>query len=163
VRPALRGDLVPLTFFFDTLLRDDYFLRRGQLREILEGPHHELLVAELDSILVGAAITTRGSQLVNVLVHPTYRGLGVGRALVRRSGAASVRVKRDMSTGDPRGFYESLGFETTGDRNAKGNIELMRLRPERSNGSGIDRARRNGRAGQDKSGVRRQACGSSGK
>jgi len=128
VRRATAGDLVPLTFFFDTLLRRDYFLRRGQLAEILRGVHHQLYVAELDSILVGAAVTTGNSHLVNILVHPAYRRLGIGEALVRASGAQSVSAKLDMSAGDPRSFYEALGFEGTGHKNSKGNIELMRLR-----------------------------------
>ena len=125
VRPAQPSDLVPLTFFFDTVLRRDYFIRRGQLEEILRGPHHRVFVAEIDAVLVGVAILTAGARLVNALVHPAYRGLGVGRALVRQSGTTEVRAKLDMSTGDPRGFYEALGFEATGERNDKGNIELM--------------------------------------
>jgi len=126
VRAATPGDLVPLQFFFDALLRRDYFLRRGQLKEILHGPHHRVYVAEIDAVLVGAAILTAGTRLVNVLVHPAYRGLGIGRELVNGSGASELRAKLDMSSGDPRGFYESLGFAPTGRRNGKGNIELMR-------------------------------------
>lgn len=126
VRPALRGDLTPLEFFFDALLRRDYFLRRGQLREMIGGAHHRVWVAEIDSVLVGAAVVSAGCRLVNALVHPAYRGLGIGRALVEATGAQEVRAKLDMSDGDPRGFYESLGFESTGERNAKGNIELLR-------------------------------------
>lgn len=129
VRPALRSDAVPLSFFFDTVLRRDYFLRRGQLDEMLRGPHHRVWVAEIDGILVGVAITTRGTRLVNAIVHPAYRGLGIGRALVQATGATEVRVKLDMSTGDPRGFYQQLGFRTTGIQNGKGNIELMRRPP----------------------------------
>lgn len=135
VRRAERGDLTPLGFFFDTVLRRDYFVRRGQLADILGGRHHEVYVAEIDTVLVGVAITTRGSRLVNALVHPAYRGLGIGRELVRASGATEVRAKIDMSTGDPRGFYRSLGFAGTGQRNDQGNIELMRRRPgERADG-----------------------------
>lgn len=129
VRPALPSDAVPLSFFFDTVLRRDYFLRRGQLREMLGGPHHRVWVAEIDGILVGVAITTRGTRLVNAIVHPAYRGLSIGRALVQATGATEVRVKLDMSTGDPRGFYRQLGFQPTGIRNDKGNIELMRRPP----------------------------------
>ncbi|MGE0481809.1 MAG: GNAT family N-acetyltransferase [Phycisphaerae bacterium] len=125
VRPAHLGDLAPLSFFFDTALRKDYFVRRGQLQEILSGPHHSVYVAEIDAVLVGVAITTAGARLVNALVHPAYRGLGIGRALVEQSGAKQVRAKIDMSTGDPRGFYSELGFRETGERNEKGNIELM--------------------------------------
>ncbi len=129
VRPALESDRTPLEFFFDTMLRRDYFLRRGQLAEILSGRHHQVYVAEIDAVLVGVAITTRGTRLVNALVHPAYRGLGIGRELIRASGAHEVRAKLDMSSGDPRAFYRALGFESTGSFNQKGNIELMRRRP----------------------------------
>jgi GNAT superfamily N-acetyltransferase len=127
VRPASIRDAVPLGFFFDTLLRKDYFLRRGQLADMLASPHHQVFIAEIDAILVGVAITTRGTRLVNALVHPGYRGLGIGRALVQYTGATEVRAKLNMSTGDPRGFYAALGFRSVGRRNGKGNIELMRL------------------------------------
>ncbi len=125
VRPATPGDHAPLEFFFDTALRRDYFLRRGQLAELLNGPRHRVYVAEIDRVLVAVAVLTRGARLVNALVHPAYRGLGIGRALVEATGASEVRAKIDMSTGDPRGFYRSLGFEGV-ERNEKGNIELMR-------------------------------------
>ncbi len=130
LRPATAGDLVPLNFFFDTALRQDYFLRRGQIEDMLNSDYHRVLVAEIDTILVGIAVTTRGTRLVNVLVHPAYRGIGIGKALVAGSGATEVRAKIDMSTGDPRAFYRALGFKTTKKLNAKGNIELMR-RPDR--------------------------------
>ncbi len=136
VRPALVTDVRPLQFFFDTALRKDYFLRRGQLTDMLESPYHELYVAEVDNVLVGVAITTRGTRLVNALVHPAYRGLGIGRALVRATGATEVRAKLDMSTGDPRGFYTALGFRSTGQRNGKGNVELLRLSRNSQNGNG---------------------------
>ena len=127
VRPALASDGAPLSFFFDTVMRRDYFLRRGQLADMLQSPYHTVWVAEIDSILVGVAITTRGTRLVNALVHPAYRGLGIGRALVRCSGAREVRAKLDMSSGDPRPFYAALGFRAPGETNAKGNVEIMRL------------------------------------
>jgi ribosomal protein S18 acetylase RimI-like enzyme len=127
VRPARLPDLVPLSFFIDAVLRKDYFLRRGQLESMLRDRYHEILIAELDTVLVGVAITTRGTHLVNLLVHPAYRKLGIGRCLIERSEAQSVSVKLDMSSGNPRAFYEALGFESTGQRNRKGNIERMRL------------------------------------
>ncbi len=126
VRLAEPGDAVPLGFFVDTALRRDYFLRRGQLEEMLRGPRHRVWVAEIDGVLVGPAITTRGTRLVNALVHPAYRGLGIGRALVERTGAVEARVKCDMHTGDPRGFYRRLGFEPGPRVGRRGQIELMR-------------------------------------
>ncbi len=53
IRPAVPGDFEPLSFFFDTALRKDYFIRRGQLKDILSGPRHQVYVAEIDAILVG--------------------------------------------------------------------------------------------------------------
>lgn len=126
VRQALPGDRAPLEFFLDTALRRDYFMRRGQLAEILADRRHRVYIAEIDAVLVGVAVTTRGSRLINALVHPAYRGLGVGRSLLAGSGANEVRAKIDMSTGDPRGFYRKAGFESTGEFNAKGNVEVMR-------------------------------------
>ena len=128
LREALPGDEAPLGFLFDAVLRRDYFLRRGQLREMLRAGRHRVLVAELDSVLVGVAVVTRASRLVNALVHPAYRGLGIGRALVNTAGAREVRAKVDMSTGDPRRFYEKLGYERTGELGPRGRVELMRLR-----------------------------------
>lgn len=126
LRRAAPGDLVPLQFFFDVLLRRDYFLRRGQLQELLAGRHHQVWIAELDAVLVGVAVTSGGCRLVNALVHPAYRGIGVGRALVGISRATEVRAKLDMSSGDPRPFYARLGFTPTGQFNRKHNIEIWR-------------------------------------
>ncbi len=125
LRLATRRDEVPLQFFFDALLRNDYFLRRGQLKEMLRGRYHQVWVAEIDTILVGVAITTRGTRLVNVLVHPSYRGLGIGRALVGQSGASEVRVKLNGRGGDPRGFYQALGFQQAKGDSGKDHIQLM--------------------------------------
>ncbi|MBK9127879.1 MAG: GNAT family N-acetyltransferase [Phycisphaerales bacterium] len=135
VRRAAPSDEAPLSFFFDTVLRRDYFVRRGQLGELLRSAYHQVWVAEIDCILVGVAITTRSTRLVNAIVHPAYRGLGIGQALVNASGASEVRAKLDMSSGDPRGFYERLGFKATGETNEKGNIELMRRAAERNGGT----------------------------
>lgn len=129
IRRAGPTDLVPLEFFFDSVLRKDYFLRRGQLKDMLNGRHHDVYVAEIDAVLVGVAVLTQPARLVNALVHPAYRGLGIGRALVEHSDANEVRAKLDVSTGDPTDFYRSLGFAPTGERNRKGNIALLRREP----------------------------------
>lgn len=127
LRPAGPRDAAALEFFCDAMLRKDYFLRRGQLQEMLAGQRHRVFVAEIDRVLVGMAITTRGTRLVNALVHPAYRGLGIGRALVGYSGATEVRAKIDMSTGDPRPFYRALGFQSAGEAQGRPNIKIMRL------------------------------------
>lgn len=163
VRAATEGDLVPLSFFFDAILRRDYFLRRGQLREIVCGQRHRAFVAEIEGVLVGVAIVSAGARLINVLVHPAYRGLGIGRTLVSASGATEVRVKRDMSTGDPREFYRSLGFVETGSDSSKDNVARMQMArvgeataapagAERAD-PGMAAARRNGRKRGSRHGI----------
>lgn len=159
VRPAGKTDFTPLIFFFDTVLRRDYFMRRGQLEEILTSDRHEAFVAELDEVLVGVAILTRGARLVNVLVHPSYRALGIGRALIEQSAAREVRVKLDMSTGDPRGFYDRLGFNGTGQHNSKGNVELMRRKVEPAADAKTSRTCKTN--GTSRGGVRRRKGGES--
>ncbi len=134
LRLATPADFIPLAFFFDTALRKDYFLRRGQLADMLKGKYHQVYIAQLDSILVGVAILTGGTRLVNVLVHPAYRGLGIGRELVSAGCVSEVRAKLDMSSGDPRAFYEAVGFARTGEFNQKGNVEIMRLRQRKPGG-----------------------------
>jgi ribosomal protein S18 acetylase RimI-like enzyme len=126
IRPALTTDETPLQFFLDTALRRDYFVRRGQLAEMLRSNRHTVFIAELDQVLVGVAILTRGSTLVNVLVHPACRGLGIGQALVAQSGAERVRAKLDMSSGDPRGFYRKLGFVEQRAETGKHNVALLK-------------------------------------
>ena len=155
VRPAVRSDLTPLRFFFDALLRRDYFIRQGQLEELVNGPHHQVYIAEIDAVLVGVAVTTRGSRLANALVHPAYRQLGIGRALVERTGVTEVSAKLDMSTGDPRRFYEALGFKRTGKRNPKGNIELMRRPGKGASGKTSDEHRKQ-RSGTSAAGAKRK-------
>ncbi|MBK8913591.1 MAG: GNAT family N-acetyltransferase [Phycisphaerales bacterium] len=129
IRPALPGDHVPLQFFFDTTLRRDYFMRRGQLRDMLRGGRHRVWVAELAGVLVGVAITTARARLVNLLVHPACRGIGLARALVRAASPVDARVKTDGSAGDPRGFFRSLGFVSAGATPHKPHIELMVAAP----------------------------------
>ena len=160
VRQAGPGDVLPLGFFFDTVLRKDYFLRRGQLEDLVRDEHHHVYVAEIDTVLVGAAVTSGDTRLVNVLVHPAYRGLGIGQQLVRQTGATEVRAKTDMSTGDPRGFYEALGFVSTGEFNSKGNIELMR---QRDNGNGVTRGGRRPSHGKQRTPVGPRRTGTGGK
>lgn len=140
IRPAAHTDAAPLCFFFDAVLRRDYFIRRGQLAEILTGRHHRVLLAELDGVLVGVAILTRNTRLVNVLIHPAYRGLQIGRRLVEASGATEVLAKIDMTAGDPRPFYRRLGFASTGEFNSKGNIERME-RPRAAAGGTYEKAK----------------------
>lgn len=142
IRRAGPGDFDALRFFCDCILRRDYFIRAGQLEEILSGDRHEAWLVGEGIALVAFAILSRGSRLVNVLVHPSWRGMGLGEALVNASGATSVRVKLDMRSGDPEGFYRRIGFGHVIGRNAKGNIVVREKRKGFNRREEVHRRRR---------------------
>lgn len=110
-REATAADLPVLAEFFDVLLYRDYFFRRGHLADLLEQRNVRVQVVMEGWVLVAVAVqTTSNSSLLNLLVHPAYRGLGIGRALLAMLEPERVRVKTDASTGNAAGFYRKLGY-----------------------------------------------------
>ena len=110
IRRADPRDLTAVTFFVDTCLRNDYFFRTGHLQAMLASARHRVSLIILDDALVGLAITTRPATLVNLLIHPAYRGLGIGTTVLKHVNPSAVRCKTDMSTGDPGRFYAKNAF-----------------------------------------------------
>lgn len=95
------------------------FVRAAErLRE--QGPHDRSLslVAMAEDQVIGSVRLTpvaigdaRGHLLGPLAVRPSYKNLGIGRALVRLSVEAAGRVRSDfvLLVGD-REYYEPLGF-----------------------------------------------------
>jgi GNAT superfamily N-acetyltransferase len=125
IRRARLDESDAIGFFVDCVLRRDYYIRRAQLEEILSGKRHETFVALEGNWIVAFAILTRGSRLVNILVHPSYRGVGLGQAMIEASEAKSVRVKLDMVSGDPTEFYKRVGFRTSHAKSGVEHIVIM--------------------------------------
>ena len=136
IREATRDDLPAIV----ALLRDDAL---GQTREspnlapyqsafeaISAGPHHTLIVLEIDNQVVGCAqlsflpnLTFEGAwraQIEGVRIAASHRGQGIGQALfddlIDRSKSRNCRIVQlttNKSRPDAIAFYQRLGFEPT--------------------------------------------------
>lgn len=81
--------------------------------DALDSPEGITVAADSDGDPVGfirIAIGESGNAFVNpIVVNPSWRGSGVGRALMN-AASAKHGVLRLVSRGSSRGFYEALGF-----------------------------------------------------
>jgi GNAT superfamily N-acetyltransferase len=71
--------------------------------------------------------------LWRLIVAERHQGSGIGRAivdevvrLIRAEGATELLTSHGMGEGDPRGFYERLGFVPTGEFDSDGD-RILRL------------------------------------
>ena len=111
--------------FLDEHLRRDYFIPARQLREILVGRYHRTLLAIARDELLGLAIMTRRLRtLVNLLVSPCERKRGIGDALLSRLRVERIRVKTNVSDGDPTGYYLNRGYRMSPERTGKKHIKI---------------------------------------
>jgi len=114
-----------LQTFLDAALDADYFVRRGHLQNLLKSADTEVYAGLIDGGLVAVAITYRHTTLHNLYVAAPFRGLGVGKAILKVLNVVAVRAKTNMSTGDPTAFYERAGFVHRGVDETKPHIGLM--------------------------------------
>jgi GNAT superfamily N-acetyltransferase len=81
---------------------------------------HALVTAREDARLVGLGNAISDGHLVvyypHMLVHPDFRGHGVGRAMMRalQEKYSSFHQQILVADGKAVGFYKSLGFEQAG-------------------------------------------------
>lgn len=98
----------------------------ARLAAIVESPHTRLLVAEREGAIVGALTLTHYLTPVSekvwiedVVVDPSARGLGVGRAMVEAAvelarqnhPSATIILTSNPSRTTARQLYTSVGFE----------------------------------------------------
>ena len=125
IRDAVSGDYDALASFLDDFLRRDYFIPHRQLREILMRRYHSTVLAIEGVDLLGVAIMTRRSRtLVNLLVRPCERKRGIGDALLSRLRVERIRVKMNVTDGDPTGYYLKRGFRLSPERTGKKHIRI---------------------------------------
>lgn len=117
-------NLQQLRSFIDKHLRKDWFERERVIRDKLLS--NIILLGWHESVLICWASKGPNEVLQNLLVHPDYRGFGIGQQAMDFIGAYIIRSKSDQSTGDPEAFYNKNGFESTGIiTGRKKNINLM--------------------------------------
>jgi len=79
-----------------------------------------LVTARMSGILVGIGNAISDGHMVvyypHMLVHPDYKGKGVGRAMMEKMQQKYRGFHQQMLTADAEaiGFYESMGFERAG-------------------------------------------------
>lgn len=92
------------------------------VRRFLSVPSARVLVAEVDGCIGGALIlllrrNSGWARIYSVVVHPDYRGLGIGRRLVeaaemqaRRAGRHGLSLEVRADNTPARSLYRSLGY-----------------------------------------------------
>lgn len=135
IREADLKDMERLVLFFDTHLAGDWFMFKGKWLKILTGTDSRggqhtpdvCAIAENDGgEIVGIAIMSRYTKkLFNLIVHSSYRKQGVGKALLDYLKPRHVRCKTDMSSGNPKEYYERLGYVHVGNYDLWGNRTLI--------------------------------------
>ena len=72
---------------------------------------------DLIGLTRGISDRVRYAQVLEVLVHPAYRGSGIGRELVTRLINQPAMCVRGVILGTPtmKDFYESVGFKCVND------------------------------------------------
>lgn len=108
---------------------------RRRLGRISSHPAYHTLVAEHEGHVIGMSGVETGhyygldagyARISALVVAARYRGLGVGRALIRaserqaaRAGAESIFLNSGDHRPDAHRFYEASGYEITGYRFSK--------------------------------------------
>jgi GNAT superfamily N-acetyltransferase len=121
VRKATADEIKQVVRFVDgTFTKEGYgFVTSSQI--LTETKRGAVWVAVAEGDIIGVRIGLR--RVYNLAVHPLYRKLGVGRALLDVQPPEEIRVK-SMPVGNlskeqrdnfanPEGFYEKLGYVYT--------------------------------------------------
>ena len=152
------SDCLALEHFADAVLRDDFFFRKGHWLSLISDSRVRVLVARIQqpgsnewSEILGVVVLYADSVLHNIFLARWCRGLGLGSAIVEAISPSSIRAKIDMSTGDPTGFYNRLGFTHEAERSGKrGQIKVLTKVPGSTRTLNLKRKKRDG---QDDSAV----------
>lgn len=125
IRPAQSGDIEDLVLLENTCFVTDKLSRR-RFKHWLMTDHRALLVAKMDSRLIGyiLIIYHRGTRLARVYslaVLPDYRGQGIAKQLIvageqaaRDSGRLYLRLEVSVDNLPAIRLYEALGFQKFG-------------------------------------------------
>jgi N-acetylglutamate synthase-like GNAT family acetyltransferase len=124
IRKARIVDLNRIRKYLDIYLRKDWFDTPKRLYSFIDQDF--CWIAEEEGKIIGFAVMTNKGVMIRLLIHPFYRGKGIGQQMMKKIRPPIIRSKTDQSTGDPTGFYEKLGYKKIGSKvGRKKNIQLM--------------------------------------
>ena len=127
------NDVLAVEHFADSVLRDDFFFRKGHWLSLVADSRVQLLVVRVRpggqpewSEICGVVVLYADSILHNLFLARQWRALGLGSAIIEAVSPSKIRAKVDMSSGDPSDFYARLGFTHEEARKGKrGQIRVL--------------------------------------
>jgi len=130
-RKMIETDIPKVLAFVDIFLRKSWFVRR---KYCFDHMNESWVVLDVDKLVGWIFIGGKKVEktLYNLIVHPKYRGRGIGRILIEKLKPKIIRSKTDQVTGDPTKFYKKMRYEVTEMKQGrKKKINIMkRLEPK---------------------------------
>lgn len=109
IRPAVPADVPAIMSVIDGSL---LAMEAATVRERVDGTPESVLVADVESRIIGVLVLDRRGEIQAIAVRRARRDQGIGTALVEeasdRHGTLTAAFRQSV-----RPFYESLGFEIT--------------------------------------------------
>lgn len=104
---------------------NDYFVTKNQHKSYFKNCH--VWIALDNNKIIGWAVKEKSNVLIHLLIDANYRGFGIGSELMKKLNPDIIRSKSDQMTGNPKIFYEKLGYKTISQNKVgkKNNIDLM--------------------------------------
>ena len=104
---------------------NDYFVTKNQHKSYFKN-YHVYIALDKDKI-IGWLVKEKSNVLIHLLIDPYYRGKGIGKQMMTIANPDIIRSKSDQQTGDPKLFYERLGYKIVIDSKVgkKKNIDMM--------------------------------------
>lgn len=136
IRYAAPPDAEALAKFFDdelagrkknkkTIGSGDFFVPRQRCCDFVRNRPCWLAIS--DGKIIGVAVKNlKSNVLIHLLVAWDWRGKGIGARLLNTINPDVIRSKTDQQAGNPKTFYEKMGYRSSGIMTGrKGNIEMM--------------------------------------
>lgn len=144
------NDCLAIEHFADAVLREDFFFRKGHWLSLVADSRVQLLAVRVQpagseewSEICGVVVLYADSVLHNLFLAPPWRSMGLGSQIIEAVSPSTIRAKVDMSTGDPTGFYNRLGFTHEAARSGKrGQIRILTNSAESSRALNLKRKKR---------------------
>jgi len=134
IRCVVKDDFDNVTKFVDKWLSgralsegggNDYFVTKNQHKSYFKNCH--VFIALDGDKIIGWGVKEKSNVLIHLLIDANYRNIGLGKRMMKAINPMIIRSKSDQQTGDPRKFYEKLGYKIVckNKTGRKNNIELM--------------------------------------